>query len=94
MSKHIYMSVGARKESGLYVDRHNAVTNMMNYRGVVDNDKDIPSFQQKMVKKGHIVIVSDVPLAKHSISKQDDKDFVIDYPSCFNDQMGTLFPNG
>lgn len=94
MSKHIYMSVGAKNESGLMVDRHGAVTNMMNYRGVADSDGDIPSFRQKMAAKGHIVIDSDTPLKKHSITKQDDKDFVISYPACFNDQMDTLFPNG
>jgi hypothetical protein len=88
------MSVGARNKKGLFVDRFNAVTNMMNYRGIAENDKDVPSFRQKMAKKGHIVLASDEPIEKHSITKQDNKDFVIDYPSCFNDQMDTLFPKG
>lgn len=91
MSKHIYMTVGAKSANGLYLDRFGAATNMMNYRGVAESSD---SFKTKMAAKGHIVVVSDVPLAKHSVTKQDDKDFVIDYPACFNDQMDTLFPNG
>jgi len=91
---HIYMSVGAKTEGGLYVNRHGAASNMMNYRGVVKDDSEVPSFQQKMASKGHIVVVSDIPLKKHSITQHDGLDFVIDYPECFNDQMGTLFPNG
>lgn len=88
------MSIGAKLKDGLYLDRFGAATNMINYRGVADNDKDIPSFSKKMAAKGHIVIVTDEPLKKHSVTKQDDKDFVIDYPKCFNDQMNALFPNG
>jgi len=94
MSKHIYMSVGSKNDKGLYIDRFGAVTNMINYRGVSDNDIDMASFKEKMAKKGHIVLLSDVPMGSHSVTNQDSKDFVIDYPSCFKDQMATLFPNG
>jgi len=94
MSKHIYLTVGAKNETGLYVDSNGAVTNMLNYRGQAEGDTDIPSFRSKMAAKGHIVIDSDVPLKKHSITKQDGKDFVVEYPKCFNGQMDTLFPNG
>jgi len=93
MSKHIYMSVGSKNDKGLYIDRFGAVTNMINYRGISDSESDISSFKLKMAKKGHIVLSSDVPIAKHSVTKQDGKDFVIDYPKCFNSQMATLFPN-
>ena len=93
MSKHIYMSVGTKAASGLYVDRHGAATNMMNYRGVSD-DGDVKSFRQKMADKGHIVVDSDTPMVKHSVTKQDGRDFVVDYPACFENQMDKLFPKG
>lgn len=93
MSKHVYMSVGAKTTAGLFLDSFGAQTNVMNYRGVSE-DSDIASFQRKMSQKGYIVVAENTPLANHAVTSQDDKDFVINYPSCFKNQMATLFPSG
>ena len=55
MSKHIYMSVGAKADNGLFLDRNGAVTNMINYRGE-SNDEDVASFRSKMALNGHVVV--------------------------------------